>query len=78
MQQFFPLTVNIRHNSYKEHQDNFNICDNSKEQYEKLRESAISISYKKVSKKTQDQINNQGEKILNIKEVTKIIFVNGT
>ena len=58
LQQFFPLTVNIRHKSYKEHQDNFNICDNSKEQYEKLGKSAISISYKKFSKKTQDQINN--------------------
>ena len=33
-----------------------------KEQYEKLVNNAITKSYKKISKKAQDQINNQGKK----------------
>ena len=47
-----------------------------KEQYEKLLNNAITTSYKKVSRKTQDQINNQGKTIMN-NEVIKRMFVNG-
>ena len=46
-----------------------------KGQYEKLVNNAITTSYKKVSKKAQDQINNQGKNILKNKEVIKRIFV---
>ena len=38
-----------------------NIYKVPKEQYEKLVNNAITTSYKKVSQKTQDQINNQGK-----------------
>ena len=48
-----------------------------KGQYEKLVNNAITTSYKKVSKKAQDQINNQGKNILKNKEVIKRIFVKG-
>ena len=48
-----------------------------KGQYEKLVNNAITTSYKKFSKKAQDQINNQGKNILKNKEVIKRIFVKG-
>ena len=48
-----------------------------KGQYEKLVNNAITTSYKKVSKKAQDQINNQGKNILKNKEVIKRIFGKG-
>ena len=54
-----------------------NVYKVTKEQYEKLLNNAITTSYKKVSKKTQDQINNQGKNILKNKEVIKRMFVNG-
>ena len=54
-----------------------NVYKVTKEQYEKLLDNAITTSYKKVSRKTQDQINNQEKNILKNKEVIKIIFVNG-
>ena len=38
-----------------------NVYKVTKAQYEKLLNNAITTSYKKVSKKTQDQINNQGK-----------------
>ena len=38
-----------------------NIYKVPKEQYEKLVNNAITTSYKKVSQKTQDQINDQGK-----------------
>ena len=54
-----------------------NVYKVTKEQYEKLLNNAIMTSYKKVSKKTQDQINNQRKNILKNKEVIKRMFVNG-
>ena len=54
-----------------------NVYKVTKEQYEKLLNNAITTSYKKVSKKTQDQIKNQGKNILKNKEVIKRMFVNG-
>ena len=48
-----------------------------KKQYEKLVNNAITTSYKKISKKAQDQINSQGKNILKNKEVIKRMFVNG-
>ena len=45
-----------------------------KEQYEKLVSNVITTSYKKISKKAQDQI---GKNIMKNKEVIKIMFVNG-
>ena len=54
-----------------------NVYKVPKEQHEKLLNNAITTSYKKVSKKTQDQINNQGKNILKNKEAIKRMFVNG-
>ena len=54
-----------------------NVYKALKEQYEKLVYNAIMTSYKKFSKKTQDQINKQGKNILKNKEVIKRMFVNG-
>ena len=54
-----------------------NVYKVTKEQYEKLLNNAITTPYKKVSKRTQDQINNQGRNILKNKEVIKRMFVNG-
>ena len=39
--------------------------------------NAITTSYKKISKKAQDQINSQGKNILQNKEVIKKMFING-
>ena len=46
-----------------------------KEQYEKLVNNAITTSYKKISKKAQDEINSQGKK--HTEEQVKRMFVNG-
>ena len=54
-----------------------NIYKVPKEQYENQVNNAIITIYKKVSKKTQDQINNQEKNILKNKEVIKRIFVDG-
>ena len=54
-----------------------NVYKVPKEQYKKLVNNAITTSYKKISKKTQDQINNQGKNILKHKEVIKRMFING-
>ena len=54
-----------------------NVYKVPKEQYEKLLSNAITTSYKKVSKKTQDHINNQGKNILKKMEVIKRMFVHG-
>ena len=54
-----------------------NVYKALKEQYEKLVYNAIMTSYKKFSKKSQDQINKQGKNILKNKEVIKRMFVNG-
>ena len=48
-----------------------------KEQYEKLVNNTIMTSYKKLSKKAQDQINSQGKNRLKNKEAVKRMFVNG-
>ena len=53
-----------------------NIYKVPKEEYEKLLNNAITTSYKKVSKKTQDQINNQGNNILKNKKMIKRMFAN--
>ena len=54
-----------------------NIYKVPKEQYENQVNNAIITIYKKVSKKTQDQINNQEKNILKSKEVIKRMFVDG-
>ena len=54
-----------------------NIYKVPKEQYENQVNNAIITIYKKVSKKTQDQINNQEKNILKNKEVIKRMFVDG-
>ena len=54
-----------------------NISKVPKEQYENQVNNAIITIYKKVSKKTQDQINNQEKNILKNKEVIKRMFVDG-
>ena len=54
-----------------------NIYKVPKEQYENLVNNAIITIYKKVSKKTQDQINNQEKNILKNKEIIKRMFVDG-
>ena len=53
------------------------LCKVLKEQHEKLVNNAITTSYKKVSKKTQNQINKQGKNILKNKEIINRMFVNG-
>ena len=55
----------------------FNVYIVPKEQYKKLVNNAITTSYKKVSKETQNQINNQGKTILKHKKVIKRMFING-
>ena len=54
-----------------------NVYKVPKEQYGKLVNNAITESYKKISKKAQNQINNKGKNILKNKEVIKRMFVNG-
>ena len=46
-----------------------------KKQYEKLANNPITTSYKKVSKKTQDQINSQRKNILNNKRGINRMFI---
>ena len=53
-----------------------NVYKVPKEQYQKIGNNAITTSYKKVSKKTHEQINNQGKNILKHKEVIKRMFSN--
>ena len=54
-----------------------NIYKVLKEQYEKLVNNAITTSYKKISNKAQDQINNHGKNKLKDKEVIRRMFVDG-
>ena len=54
-----------------------NIYKVLKEQYEKLVNNAITTSYKKISNKAQDQINNHGKNKLKDMEVISRMLVDG-
>ena len=80
---FFPPAINGRYKNYEEYQGQLlriklqTFIKPPEKQYEKLVNNAIKTSYKKVSKKTRDQINNQRKNILNNKEGINSMFING-